>query len=71
MDDCLRAQERYTSQNCVIVRSPPFDVGRNSDVTQETLQFFSLVFLTITLKHEKKTCHILPGDSHGTFPSVK
>ena len=34
MDDSLRPQKRYTSENCVVILSPFFDVKRVSDATE-------------------------------------
>ena len=36
----LRAQERYTRKDSILVVNPPFDARVVNDVTRETLKFF-------------------------------
>ena len=39
MNDRLRAQERYTSKDCVIICNPPFDSKDQRNVLKNTLFF--------------------------------
>ena len=40
MNNRLRAQERYTSKDCVIICNPPFDSKDQRNVLKNTLIFF-------------------------------
>ena len=44
LNDRLRAQERYTRKDSIIIVNPPFDARKVNDVTAETLKFFSKFF---------------------------
>ena len=57
----LRAQERYTRKDSILVVNPPFDARKGNDMTFETLQFCEQ-YLDIKLPYDSiKACHILPG----------
>ena len=61
INDCLRAQERYTRKDSVLIINPPFDARTAKDVTSETLVFFEKL-LQIKLAYcDIKACHIVPG----------
>ena len=62
MNERLRAQERYTSKDCLIICNPPFDPRDSKNVLKNTLRFFS-DFLKINLRI--KACHFLPGTANG------
>ena len=65
MNERLRAQERYTSKDCLITCNPPFDPRDSKNVLKNTLRFFS-DFLKINLTENRiKACHILPGTANG------
>ena len=67
----LRAQERYTRKDSILVVNPPFDARVVNDVTRETLKFFEQ-FLKITIAYDSiKACHIIPGSARGSsMPTV-
>ena len=61
----LRAQERYTRKDSILVVNPPFDARVVNDVTRETLKFFEQ-FLKITIAYDSiKACHIISGNPMG------
>ena len=63
MQERLRAQERYSRKDSIIILNPPYDARNVRDVTMETLKFFKS-FLGILIKYEGvKSCHVLPGDT--------
>ena len=65
MNERLRAQERYTSKDCLIICNPPFDPRDSKNVLKNNLRFFS-DFLKINLTENRiKACHILPGTANG------
>ena len=68
INDRLRAQERYTTKDCVIICNPPFDSRDNQNVLRNTLKFFEN-FLNIKLEENRiKACHILPGTAANGCP---
>ena len=68
INDRLRAQERYTSKDCVIICNPPFDSRDSRNVLRNTLKFFEN-FLNIKLDENRiKACHILPGTAANGCP---
>ena len=71
MNDRLRAQERYTRKDSVMIFNPPFDANRCQNVTIETLKFFKK-FLNVDLHINRiKACHVVPSKvDKGTMPSV-
>ena len=42
MNERLRAQERYTSKDCLIICNPPFDPRDSKNVLKNTLRFFAI-----------------------------
>ena len=57
----LRAQERYSRKDSVLIVNPLFDSRSVQDVTLETLNFFDK-FLGVYLERPSiKACHIVPG----------
>ena len=52
MNERLRAQERYTSKDCLNICNPPFDPRDSKNVLKNTLRFFS-DFLNINLTENK------------------
>ena len=71
MNDRLRAQERYTRKDSVMVYNPPFDARNCENVTLETLKFFRK-FINVNLHIDRiKACHIIPNTGNkGTLPTV-
>ena len=67
INDRLRAQERYTSKDCVIICNPPFDSRDIRNVLRNTLKFFEN-FVNINLENRIKACHILPGTAANGCP---
>ena len=68
INDRLRAQEGYTSKDCVIICNPPFDSRDSRNVLRNTLKFFEN-FLSIKLDENRiKACHILPGTAANGCP---
>ena len=67
----LRAQERYTRKDSILVVNPPFDARVVNDVTPENLKIFEQ-FLKITIAYDSiKACHIIPGSARGnSMPTV-
>ena len=67
-------QERYTSEDSIIVDNPPFDPnGDDNDALLELIVFFIKKFLRYELEPSKfKACHILPGraEEKGLMASV-
>ena len=64
----LRAQERYTSKDCVIICNPPFDSRDNRNVLRNKLKFFEN-FLNIKLDEKRiKARHKLPGTADNGCP---
>ena len=49
MQERLRAQERYSRKDSIIIMNPPYDARSVRDVTMETLKLFKS-FLGITIK---------------------
>ena len=59
----LRAQERFSRKDSIIILNPPYDARNVSGETMETLKFFQN-FLGKTIKYEGvKFYHVLPGDT--------
>ena len=59
MNDRLRAQERYSRKDSVLIVNPPFNSRSVQDVTLETLKFFDK-FLGVYLERPSiKACHML------------
>ena len=71
MKDRLRAQERYTRKDSIIIVNPPFDARKVNDVTAEALKFFQN-FVKFHIPFENiKACHILPNTGNAMqLPSV-
>ena len=71
LNDRLRAQERYTSKDSIIIVNPTFDARKVNDVTAEALKFFQF-FLKFHIPFENiKACHILPNTGNAMqLPSV-
>ena len=66
--DRLRAQEGYTSRDCVTICNSPFDSRDSRNVLPNTLKFFEN-FMKIKLDENRiKACHILPGTAANGFP---
>ena len=65
MNERLRAQERYTSKDCLIICNPPFDSRDSKNVLKNTLRFVC-DFLKLNLTENRiKACHILQGTANG------
>ena len=61
IDERLRAQERYSRKDCVLIVNPPFNANTCRDVTMESLKFFNK-FLNIYITPDFiKACHIIPN----------
>ena len=71
MNDRLRAQERYTRKDSVLIVNLTFDARKVNDVTAETLQFFAR-YLKVSPPYDSiKACHVLPGKPKGdSMPTV-
>ena len=71
MNDRLRAQERYSRKDSVLIVNPPFDSRSVQDVAVETLKFFDK-FLGVYLERPNiKACHIVPGQlKYNNMPTV-
>ena len=71
MNDRLRARERYSRKDSVLIVNPPFDSRSVQDVTLETLKFFDK-FLGVYLERPSiKACHIVPGQlKYNNMPTV-
>ena len=71
LNDRLRAQERYSRQDSVLIVNPPFDSRSVQDVTLETLKFFDK-FLEVYMERPSiKACHIVPGQlKYNNMPTV-
>ena len=66
----LRAQEIYTSKDCVFILKPPID-SKVSRCNSGYIIFFQKNLKGVKLRyHCIKTCHILPGGSRGLLPSA-
>ena len=61
INERLRAQERYSRKDSIIICNPPFDSNDNRHVLENTLWFFD-AYLNIRIGEERiVACHILPG----------
>ena len=71
LNDRLRAQERYSRKDSILIVNPPFDNRSAQDVTLETLKFFDK-FLGVYLERPSiKVCHIVPGQlKYNNIPTV-
>ena len=71
INDRLRAQERYTRRDSVVVVNPPFNSRTSKDDTYDTLQCFEN-FLGMKLPRDSiKACHILPNtETEYQLPTV-
>ena len=64
INDHLRAQERYTRKDSLIIVNPPFDARQVCNVTHETLKFFEK-FLGVEITEDSiKACHIIPNSGN-------
>ena len=56
----LRAQERYSRKDSVLIVNPPFNERTSKNVTYDTLKFFDN-FLGVKLTVDSiKACHVMP-----------
>ena len=71
LNDQLRAQERYTRKDSIIIVNPPFDARKFNDVTAEALKFFQN-FLKMHIPFENiNACHVLHNTGNAMqLPSV-
>ena len=71
LNDRLRAQDRYSRKDSVLIVNPTFDSRSVQDVTLETLKFFDK-FLGVYLDRPSiKACHIVPGQlKYNNMPTV-
>ena len=58
IDTRLRAQERYTSKDSVLVWNPPFDARAVDDVTDAIIDFFRTSLKVNISRGGIKTCHL-------------
>ena len=64
INDRLRAQERYTRKDSLLIVNPPFDARQVFNVTHETLKFFGK-FLGVEITEDSiKACHIIPNSGN-------
>ena len=64
MNERRRAQERYTSKDCLIICNPLIDTKDRKNGLKITFRFFS-DFLKINLTENRiKACHILKGTTN-------
>ena len=64
INDRLRAQERYTRKDSLLIVNPPFDARQVCNVTHETLKFFEK-FLGVEITEDSiKACHIIPNSGN-------
>ena len=64
INDRLRAQERYTRKDSLLIVNPPFDVRQVFNVMHETLKFFEK-FLGVEITEDSiKACHIIPNSGN-------
>ena len=64
INDRLRAQERYTRKDSLLIVNPPFDTRQVCNVTHETLKFFEK-FLGVEITEDSiKACHIIPNSGN-------
>ena len=62
--DRLRAQERYTRKDSLLIVNPPSDARQVCNVTHETLKFFEK-FLGVGITEDSiKACHIIPNSGN-------
>ena len=61
LNDRLRAQERYSRKDSVLIVNPPFDSRSVQNVTLETLKFFDKILGVYLEKPSIKVCHIVSG----------
>ena len=43
--NCLRAQERYSRKDSLLIVYPPFEANRVQNVTSERLKFFKIIWV--------------------------
>ena len=61
INERLRAQERYSRKDSVLIVNPPFNARTSKNVTYDTLKFFD-DFLGVKLTVDSiKACHIMPN----------
>ena len=66
----LRAQERYSRKDSLLIVNPPFDDNRVQNVTSETLKFFQN-YLGVKIQHDAiKACHVVPSTGNNIMPTV-
>ena len=64
INDRLRAQERYTRKDSLLIVNPPFDARQVCNVTHETLKFFEK-FLGVEITEDSiKACHIISNSGN-------
>ena len=66
----LRAQERYSRKDSLLIVNPPFDANRVQNVTSETLKFFQN-YLGVKIQYDAiKACHVVPSTVNNIMPTV-
>ena len=67
----LRAQERYSRKDSLLIVNPPFDANRVQNVTSETLKFFQN-YLGVKFQYVAiKACHVVPSTvNNNILPTV-
>ena len=71
LNDRLRAQERYSRKDSVLIVNPPFDSRSVLDATLKTLKFFHKFSGVYLERPSMKTCHIVPGQlKYNYMPTV-
>ena len=68
--ELLRAQERYTSKNSVLVWNPPFDARAVDDVTDAIIDFFRTSLKVNISRGGIKACHMYMGNYGNNIPTI-
>ena len=67
----LRAQERYSRKDSLLIVNPPFDANRVQNVTSETIKLFQN-YLGVKIQYDAiKACHVVPSTvNNNIMPTV-
>ena len=66
----LRAQERYSRKDSLLIVNPPFDANRVQNVTSEALKFFQN-YPGVKFQYDAiKACHVVPSTVNNIMPTV-
>ena len=64
INDRLRAQERDTRKDSLLIVNPPFDARQVCNVLHETLKFFEKFLWFEITEDSIKACHIIPNSGN-------